>query len=264
MRILPRDGLSLAWYDTGGQGPAFIFQHGLGGDANQTREAFPDDPRFRRITLECRGHGASQRGAPISLAAFAEDLIALIESEGLAPVVVGGISMGAALATRLAVTRPDLVRALVLVRPAWIAEEGPDNLAPNIEVGRLLAELPPAEARAAFLESSAARLLRLLSPDNLNSLTGFFDRPDPEGTSLLLRTISADGPGISRTDLSRIAVPALVLGTEKDAIHPLALAETMAGLLPRSRYATLTPKGSDKPRHLAELRSAITAFLQEL
>jgi hypothetical protein len=42
--------------DAGGKGLPVIFQHGLCGDARQTIEAFPQDPRFRRITIEARGH----------------------------------------------------------------------------------------------------------------------------------------------------------------------------------------------------------------
>src|SRR6266481_8331263 len=50
--------------DAGGEGLPVIFQHGLCGDARQTIEAFPQDPRFRRITIEARGHGGSEPAIP--------------------------------------------------------------------------------------------------------------------------------------------------------------------------------------------------------
>src|SRR5258708_34407825 len=50
--------------DNGGNGLPVIFQHGVWGDAHQTIEAFPSDPRFRRITVESRGHGSSEAGDP--------------------------------------------------------------------------------------------------------------------------------------------------------------------------------------------------------
>ena len=64
--------------DAGGKGLPVIFQHGLRGDARQTIEAFPRDPRFRRITIESRSHGGSEAGDPrlFSVRTFASDVAA--------------------------------------------------------------------------------------------------------------------------------------------------------------------------------------------
>ena len=48
---------------------------------------------------------------------------------------VGGISMGAAIALRIAALRPDLVSALVLARPAWLDANGPENIQPVADGG---------------------------------------------------------------------------------------------------------------------------------
>ena len=135
-----------------------VFQHGLCGDCGQTAQVFPTSAGFRRVTLECRGHGASDCGPleRLSIAQFTDDLAAVIEAEALVPCVVGGISMGAAVALRLAVTRPDLVRALVLARPAWLVGDAPQNMAPNALVGDLLRRFAPAEAAQRFEASAIA------------------------------------------------------------------------------------------------------------
>lgn len=259
---LIRDGLRLAVHDAGGPGAPVVFQHGLCGDARQTAEAFPGVPGFRRVTLDCRGQGASEMG-DVSLAAFADDVAALAERL-TPPLVMGGISMGAAITLRLAVTRPDLVCGLILVRPAWGAEPAPPNMAPNAEVAALLARLPPAAARAAFAASATARRLAAEAPDNLASLTGFFDRAPLADTARLLNVISADGPGVTEADVAALRLPALVCGCAEDAIHPLPLARHLAGLIPGARFAELPPKGRDKPAHLAALHAAIAAFLKEV
>ncbi|MDO9641241.1 MAG: alpha/beta hydrolase [Pseudotabrizicola sp.] len=256
------NGASLALHDSGGPGLPVVFQHGLGGDARQTTEAFPPDPRFRRLTLECRGHGASDIAGPLSIAAFADDLAALIESLD-PPLVIGGISMGAAIALRLAVTRPGLVRGLCLIRPAWVTEAAPPNMRPNAEVGRLLAALPAMQARAAFMAGETARRLAETSPDNLASLTGFFAREPQADTARLLMAISADGPGVTVGDLAGLAIPVLICGTGADAIHPMAHANALAALIPHARLVDLPPKGADKPAHLAALHAALTDFLKE-
>ena len=260
--IFHRDGLALIWQDSGGNGLPVVFQHGLCGDAGQTFGMFPD-AAYRLITLECRGHGGSEFGTP-SIAIFADDLVALIESLALGPVVLGGISMGAAIAARIAVLRPDLVRALVMVRPAWGVAPAPENLQRNLEVGGFLAQFSAEQALAKFQQGATFQALKTGSPDNLASLIGFFSRHPKAVTAALLTTISADGPGITAAQLAGLTCPALICGTEADVIHPLALAEQLAGLIPNAQFVRLASKGTSKAAHIADFQAAFAALLKEL
>lgn len=258
MRVLSRDGLALALHERGAGIPV-VFQHGLCGDARQTFEAFPDLPDVLLLTLDCRGHGKSDTGGPFAIATFADDVTAVIATLR-GPVVLGGISMGAAISLRLAVTRPELVRGLCLVRPAWGTDDEPPNMAPNAEVGRAIA----AGDKAGFVAGATAERLASEAPDNLASLLTFFDREPLAVTSALLTRISADGPGVTMADVAALEVPTLVCGSAEDAIHPLSLARDLAALIPGARFVEIPPKGRDKPAHLAALHAALTAFLQEL
>ena len=266
MTTFVRQGLALHIDDQGGEGVPVLFQHGLCGDANQTREAFPKLDGFRRITLECRGHGQSEAGGPhqFSIATFTNDITAYLEDVGAGPVVVGGISMGAAISLRLAVKRPDLVRGLMLVRPAWITTNAPANMRPNAQVGSLLIAHPPEKAHAIFMRSDTARHLAQVAPDNLKSLEGFFHREPQEVTAELLSQISIDGPGVEECELKRLNLPTLVLGHDHDFIHPLAYAQALANLIPKSTLRPITAKTTSKERYVADLHQAITQFLEEL
>jgi pimeloyl-ACP methyl ester carboxylesterase len=251
---------------TSGDGPVFVFQHGLCGDAAQTAEVFPDAAGFRRVTIECRGHGQSEPGDPaaFSIATFSDDIVEHIEREALAPIVLGGISMGAAIALRIAVTRPDLVRALVIARPAWIAEAAPPNMQPYAEVGELLSRYPAEEARSRFESSTTAAELRRDAPDNLASLLGFFSRQPKGATSELLIRIAADGPGVTRDQVAAVDVPVLVIGHAKDEAHPLAYAEELAALMPRAVLVRITPKAESRERYVADFRRALGDFLARI
>lgn len=252
--------------DRTGEGTPVVFQHGLCGDAGQTQEAFPDEAGFCRITVEARGHGGSQPGPleRLSISTFADDIASYIETSLTAPVVIGGISMGAAIALRLAVKRPDLVKALILARPAWVTAAAPDNMAPNAEVGRLLQTLPPDEAKAAFLAGPTGQRLAGEAPDNLASLTGFFARQPIAVTAALLTAISNDGPGVTDEEVSRIAVPTLVIGHDHDVIHPIAYARELAERIPAARFVQITPKTESRTHYVADFRHAMSTFLKEL
>ena len=261
-----RGGVSLSIDDAGGAGGPVVFQHGLCGDARQTAEVFPQGSGSRRITVECRGHGGSQAGDPaqFSIATFADDIAAFIEQRLTPPVILGGISMGAAISSRLAVLRPDLVSALILARPAWVTDAAPENMAANAQVGRLLERFPPEEARRRFLASPLAHAFAAEAPDNLASLIGFFAREPIAVTAALLQTISSDGPGVSPAELGMIRVPTLVISHGRDIVHPLDHAEALARLIPSATLRVITAKADDRQRYALDFQAALAAFFREV
>ncbi len=260
-----RCGLRLAVREMG-NGPTMVFQHGLCGNASQPADVFPAESGWRCVTLECRGHGGSDAGLPegFSIATFSEDLVSLIEARGRAPVVLGGISMGAAIALRVAALGPELARGLVLARPAWIDEDAPANMQPNALVGGLLRELPPEEARARFEASATARELVREAPDNLASLRGFFSREPIAITRELLCRLSADGTGLTRDQIGAIRIPTLVIASGRDFVHPLAMAKELAAMIPCAEVVEITSKADSRERYRAEFRAALSAFLKRI
>ena len=125
-----RQGVSLRYEDVG-EGPAVLFQHGLGGDAAQVAEVFPEAPATGGSRSNAARMADPRRGrSPICRSPRSPTMSPPSPTTSACRAVVGGISMGAAISLRLAVTRPDLVRALVLARPAWMFAPAPDNMQP--------------------------------------------------------------------------------------------------------------------------------------
>ena len=259
-----RDGRSVHVEDHGSGLPVF-FQHGLGGDRNQVADSFPAELACRRITMECRGHGLTGlvAGEPVSIAGFVDDLLTLADALGFEKFVVGGISMGAAIALRIAITHPERVAGLILVRPAWISTPAPPSMAPFCVAADHLRRLGN-DGRAAFLASPTGQKLAAEAPDNLASLSGFFDRSEPQAFADVLDAIASDGPGVDYADICALSVPTLVVGHDLDLVHPLAYARTLGDAIPNAHLAEITPKAVDKARYSAELRAAIAAFIRHL
>ena len=260
-----RAGLALSLATTG-TGRPFVFQHGLGGDAGQPVDVFPPDVGWSAVTLECRGHGQSEAGPvdAFSIATFAADVIAIIEAKGWGPLPIGGISMGAAIALRIAALRPELVSALVLARPAWLLDVAPDNMRPNWFVGELLRDHPVDKAKDLFETSPLARSLAAEAPDNLVALRGFFDRQPADVIRELVLRISSDGIGIDRRDIEALRAPTLVIGNARDAVHPLPIARELASLVPKARFVEITSKSEDRDLYRAEFSAALATFLKDL
>lgn len=263
--IFERDGVTLAFYRSEESGPTVVFQHGLCGDHMQPHDVFAQDDGFCHVVMDARGHGHSEPGSydAFSIQTFASDLSAYLEEKDLFPCVIGGISMGAAIALHIAHYRPDLISGLILARPAWLFDIAPVNMLPNAYVGQLLLDHGAQEARAIFEKSDIAQDLREHAPDNLASLTGFFDREPVEVTGELLTRISNDGPGVSRQSVQEITVPSLVIGTDADSIHPFEYAQTLADTLPNSNLVKVTSKSDNKAAYTHEFKDALRIFLKE-
>jgi pimeloyl-ACP methyl ester carboxylesterase len=253
-----RNGTSLRGWD-GGEGLPVIFQHGLGGDEAQVAEVFPDGQGIRRLTLECRGQGKSSLGNAneLSIANFADDVLVFADSRGVDRFIIGGISMGAAIALRIAIRHPKRVTALILARPAWLWNAAPENMKPFVEVASYLQQRTVND----FETSATAQRLAREAPDNLLSLKKFFAVKDRSATATLLEAIAADGPDVSEAEVRSISAPTLVLGHKIDVVHPLEFAQTLATMIAGSQFAEITPKATDKPKHVAEFRKAVAQFL---
>lgn len=258
-----RGDLTLSLAQRLGGGSDFLFQHGLCGDAAQTMDAAP--VMLNTQTLECRGHGGSDAGDPrdYGIAAFADDVAAVAESYDT-PCILGGISMGAAISLRLAVLRPELMHALILVRPAWAVEAVPENMRPMLEVGRLLSQPAISGEVDTFRNSATGRQLAETAPDNLNSLIGFFTREPREVTAGLLTAISLDGPGVTEAQVQALKIPTLIVGTADDFVHPMAHATRLGDLIPDAKLVEITPKSRDLSAYTQELRAAIQKFTESL
>jgi pimeloyl-ACP methyl ester carboxylesterase len=253
-------------FDRQGEGMPVVWQHGLGADRSQAAEVFPYLERVSRITLECRGHGASELGDPerLSIATFAEDVVTLLDRLSVHRAVVGGISLGAAVALRLAVDHPDRVIALVLARPAWFVGSAPSTLRVYREVAELIADHGPEEGARRFESSPLLAEVAKAAPDNAASLRGFFARPNLESTIALLKRIPRDGPGVGPDRLSALTLPVLVIANDHDYVHPLATARSLAAAIPPATFTEITSKSVDRSAYVAEFRQALAGFLVSL
>jgi 3-oxoadipate enol-lactonase len=118
MAMISLNGSSLYYEDTGGSGPPVVFSHALlwNTELFAPQIAFLKD-WYRCIAYDHRGQGKSAEGTgrAIDVATLAEDAAALIEALALGPVHFCGLSLGGIVGMRLAISRPDLIRSLVLL-----------------------------------------------------------------------------------------------------------------------------------------------------
>src|SRR5919198_5888272 len=104
-------------------GDAIVLVHGLGGGAANWVALAPLLARRRRVLVpELPGHGrSSPLPAVPSLSVYADRVALLAEREHLVPAVLVGHSLGALVALRAAIRRPDAASAVILAGAAGIS-----------------------------------------------------------------------------------------------------------------------------------------------
>jgi 3-oxoadipate enol-lactonase len=215
--------------------------------------------RYRVIRFDKRGHGLSDTPpGPYPMSDLAGDLATLMDRLGTGPAIVMGISIGGMIAQRLAVARPELVRALVLMdtghrigdastwgeRMSAIEAGGIEAIADAV-IGRWL----PDAWRAAH--PGEVRLWRNML--TRTPVVGYL------GCCAALRDADLT------EDARRIARSTLCLCGGEDLSTPPALMEALTALLPEARLVVIEGSGHlpliDQPaRVLAEVRG----FLGEI
>lgn len=247
-----------------------VLLHGLGGDLMQPRKytgAVIDGRPASRLAADARLHGLTHLDDPdpITFDMLAADIAALVDAVGLpAQRVWVGVSMGAATALRVALRDQSQVRALVLIRPAWLNRPHPPNLNAFPLIADLLTSHGPRKGKIRLAEHRLWQNIRAQSVGMAASLLEQFDKPWALPRARRLREIPADTPFADPIELRAITAPTLVIGADRDPVHPLTIARQWADWIPTARYAQITARDHDAQQHQIDLRRTIDGFLSSL
>lgn len=267
-------GKLAVWGDGVGE-RAILHLHGLGGDHNQALNFTPTanelGPGWWRVGVDMRGHGATDVLGPpetLSFAAFAEDVAAvlewMVERTGEIGVILVGMSMGAEVSLQVAATRPDLARAIVIIRAARAGNVvNAYMVGAYRKVADLLERYGPDGAEA-FLRTAEYRHIALLSAATAASLLRQFQRPDAVARAEILRVLPVS-PALPLEVVAKIDAPALVLVSPGDPAHPMTCGRLIAQALPQAAPVTILPQKLSEPgAHERQLRAAIGTWLTQL
>jgi pimeloyl-ACP methyl ester carboxylesterase len=261
-----RSGIRFHYQDVGA-GPALVLSHAVGRDLAQVQRYVGAPPGFRVVCWDARAHGLTEPGGQpeqLDFSAFADDLAALLDHLGIEEAVLGGISMGAATSVAFCRRWPFRVRALILIRPAWLAEPHPKSLQILELIGHLLGQAPVAEARERFIGTKAYRSLAAMSVRAAEQILSEFDHPAAAERASRFVQITASAPIDEWRQLEVCNMPVLVVGCPYDPFHPLEVSRTWVEHLPNARSAVVPSPLEDPDQHIRELREAIEGFLNTL
>lgn len=201
---------------------------------------------FQVIAPDLRGFGASAPlVGPVSMRAFAEDLIAVMEHFAPGkPFTVCGLSMGGYIAWQLARHWPERIARLVLCHTRSAADS------PETARGRRIASEGIRQAGpTAFLEAMLERLLgnttRREQPELVTRVRSWMSEAAGES---LLQTLHALADRPEATPwLQDLHCPTLIIAGAEDPITPPAEMQEMASRIAGSQFTLLEQVGHLSP-----------------
>ena len=230
-----------------------VIAHGLYGSArNWGVIARRLSDRREVVAVDMRNHGDSPRQPAHDYPEMAADLAEVIEALG-APVDLLGHSMGGKAAMQLALTRPDLVRRLIVADIAPVAYSHDQSRNARgmaaIDLARISTRAEADAALAAHIEDPALRAFFLQSLDL---------KQKPPRWKLNLAVLEAEMPKIVGWPgtAGHFDHPTLFLtGADSSYVRP-EHRETIKALFPKARFARIPGAGhwlhAEQPRAFEE------------
>lgn len=253
--VLERSDGARIWWTSAGEGDAVVLVMGLGYPSDMWyRVSAVLAQHYRVLLLDNRGAGRTgdAPGAPYTVQLMADDVVAVLDAAGETAAHVVGVSMGGLIAQEIALSRPELVRSLVL----GCTHPGLADSVWDQEALALLSQrgnLTPREAaeasipfnyaagtpRASIEEDWAVRLPLACTPAGYAA--------QAQGTSTW--------SGLQR--LPSLRIPTLVLHGEKDRLVPAENGRRIAQAIPGAELV-LIPEANhlfftDQPERTHEL-----------
>jgi pimeloyl-ACP methyl ester carboxylesterase len=186
------------------------------------------------VTVDLLGHGRSDRPEdPLlySMTAFGEQVVGLLDELGAPQAVVGGTSLGANVSLEVATIAPGRVRGLLVEMPVLnnAVEAGILAFAPLLFVSRVL---PGAVTAVRWAARSVPRgIVPFWTGVALDTLS-----QRPGAMAATIHGIFFGRVAPSSKQRRAITAPALVIGHERDPIHPAADAAMLAEELPNAEF----------------------------
>ncbi len=264
------NGIDYACRQVGEGTPALVLLQHFRGNLDNWDPALVDALASDRrvVTFDNAGVGGSTGTTPSTIAQMAHDAIAFLEALELGAVDVLGFSIGSFVAQEIALTRPAVVRRLVLASAAPRGAAGMHGWAPDVigAVGK--PEPSPDGYLGVFFTPSAAS--RQAGMETLGRLTA---RSDDRDTQTTWQTRQAQYDAVcdwgipdhgQLQRISAIDMPVFVANGDSDPMIQPHFSYLLAGLIPQARVKIYPDAAHGFLfQHHTEFARDVDAFLRE-
>jgi pimeloyl-ACP methyl ester carboxylesterase len=272
-RVRAANGVDYAYRDTGpgtsGGVPLVLFQH-FRGNLDSWDPALIDAlaPARRVITVDNAGVGGSTGTTPDTVEQMARDAIAFIAAMDFGQVDVLGFSIGSFVAQQVALTRPAIVRRLVLASAAPQGAAGMHGWAPEVIGAIGTPQTRPEEYLGVFFAPSSSSQLA-----GQQAMQRMYARTEGRDAATTWATREAQYDAVCTWGipdhallqrLSGLEMPVFVANGDSDPMILPHYSYLLAGLIPQARVKIYRDSAHGFLfQHHAEFAADVETFLRD-
>jgi pimeloyl-ACP methyl ester carboxylesterase len=252
--------------DDEGEGDAVVCIHGLGGSSNTFGPLMGALAHHRVVRIDLPGSARSQAAAgELSIERFVDTVVSICERLHISRAHFVGHSMGTIVCQHLALSRPKLVRSLVLFGPL-LSPPDAARTALRARASKAQTEGPPAmqEIATALLQASLSANTRQRQPVVLAFVRESLLRQQGESYGRTCEALA----NAQAAEVQRIEVPVLLVTGDEDGVAPPQAVRAMAErfqsaasarvvVLPRCGHWTPIERPEECARELREILAVV-------
>jgi pimeloyl-ACP methyl ester carboxylesterase len=264
------NGEHYAYRDTGdgnGTAPLVLFQHFRGNLDNWDPALIDALAAGRRVvTFDNTGVGGSSGITPDTLDQMAHDAITFMSALEIEQADLLGFSIGSFVAQQVALTRPAIVRKLILASSAPQGAAGMHGWAPEVIGAVGTPQTSPEEYLSVFFRQSAAS-----KQSGQEALKRMYARTEDRDTATSWETREAQYDAVCTWGvpnhgllqrLSALDMPVFVTNGDSDPMIPPRYSYLLAGLIPQAQIKIYPDAAHGFLfQHHAEFAADVAAFL---
>jgi len=252
------------YYEVNGSGPPIVLTHSFLCDGSMfSPQVTALERRHRVINIDMRGHGRSGASeSPFTIYDLVDDVIAVLDAEGVESTIWMGISIGGFISLRAALVRPDRVRALVLLA----TDAGPETAWKKVKYAALKCGLQTFGRRLIV----PAIMQIMFGKTTLRSRPEIRSEYQRKFRTIRVNSIFAGIEAITTRDslldrLNYIRVPTLVIVGEEDRALPPWNSRRVAEGIPGAEFVVVPQAGHlASIEHPGPVTDAVMQFLSKM
>jgi 3-oxoadipate enol-lactonase len=233
-----------------GEGEPVVMLHGLGGDSNTWAPMMQAFSRQRAVRIDLPGSGRSHRvEGELSCAGFVKAVLRVMDALQIESAPVVAHSMGAIVATHLAVYEPKRVKSLALFGPLLAPPEGARTaLRARGEKARVEREAGMQWIADALVQASVSGETRKSRLAAAAFVRESIMRQCPDGYARSCDALAAMQPA----DTDRVQCPVLLVTGDEDVVAPPQSVRAMADRFAQAHVEVLRGCGHWTPMEMPE------------
>lgn len=234
MSIIKINGINLN-VEIRGYGKPLILIHGLACDITQWKgEIQRLSESFKTVSLDCRGHGKSDKPDYYTLKDHVQDIISIMDNYGFSTANLYGVSMGSYIAQGVAIAQPNRIKKLILTVPKsnGLTSSTQRFFTEHTKEVQGLSE----EERMMFLFKHMTYDTKLLLKHQEELHTNL----TPKENAAANRAIEGFD---YRGELHKIKAQTLIINGKYDELNPSSEGKICASLIPKSTFVEMQYSG---------------------